>query len=174
MAVAVAQPIAGVSVDRETELETAYPSVAAGALGRFVGIVMGLPSSISNTTLRVICQILLGLPMAPLGIAAYGLSKVLGRCYVITNRSIYPRPMIGAQRGPAVRLAEVFTIETRVRPGYAWHRVGDLVLLNKRGETLLTISAIAYPERLRQMILDTRFARMQSDDSLARIHSRHG
>jgi hypothetical protein len=172
MSVAIAQPIAGVSANRETEIEVVYPSVAAGGLGQLIGSIMGIPAGISFTPLRVMLYVILGSVMLPLGILAYALSKLFGSCYVLTNRSVKARKIIGSQQFAQVSLGEIERIEITQQGGYAFHRVGDLKLENASGNVLMVIPAISFPERLRQVILDARNARQESDQSLARIQAR--
>ncbi|WP_437228200.1 hypothetical protein SH661x_000776 [Planctomicrobium sp. SH661] len=172
MSVAIAQPIAGVSANRETEIEVIYPSVAAGVLGRFIGGVMGLAEAVPLLPLRLIAYIVLGTAMVPFAILAYALTKLLGNCYVLTNRSIYSRSIIGGRKGRQVPLGEIGDIEITSAGGYHFHRVGDLNLQNSAGNLLMTIPAITYPDRLKQIILDAQAARMLSDESFARIQSR--
>jgi hypothetical protein len=172
MPVLTAQPIAGVPAGREIEIEVVYPSVASSPLGRFVGVVMGLASGVPTTLLRVVFSVLLGLLMLPLGLLAYALQKLMGNCYVLTNRSIYSRSIIWGGMGPRIPLADIAQIQIVGGSGYEFHRVGDLHLENAQGTVLLQIPAIQYPFRLKQVILDARAARIESDESLARIQSR--
>jgi len=169
----LAQPIAGVPANRETEIEVVYPSIASGALGRFIGMFMGMASHVPTLPLRLLAYVALGLPMAGLAVLAYALNKISGTCYVLTTQSITPRPIVGGRPGKAVPLSEIAEIEiTSSGSGYEYHRVGDLVLQNAQGATLLTIPAIAFPQRLKQIILDTQNARLLSDESLAVIRGR--
>jgi hypothetical protein len=172
MPVLTAQPIAGVPAGRETEIEVVYPSVASSSLGQFVGVVMGMAAGVPTTFLRVLASLVLGTIMLPLGLLAYALQKLLGTCYVLTNRSIYSRSIIWGGKGPQVALGDIAHIEITGGSGYEFHRVGDLQLESAQGNLLMTIPAIPYPARLKQVILDARAARVESDESLARIASR--
>lgn len=173
MLVAAAQPIAGVSANRETEIEVIYPSVAAGALGKLIGGIMGLAELVPTVPLRLLAYVLLGIPMSVLGVLAYALSKLFGNSYVLTNRSIYPKSIIKGRMGKQVPLSEIAQIDISTSgSGYRFHRVGDVHLENAQGNVLLTIPAVTFPGRLKQVILDARAARMLSDESLTLIQKR--
>ncbi len=181
MATAIAQPIAGVSANRETEIEVIYPSVAGSFLGVIIGNLMGIaakvPSAkgIAGTVLLAVqltLYVVLGTICTPLVLMAYVLNKVLGHSYVLTNRSVQQRSFLGGSMRNQVALSDISDIEITTESGYEFHRVGDLNLQNAQGATLMTITAIPYPERLSQIIFDAREARVQSDDSLATIQAR--
>lgn len=171
MPVATAQPIAGVSANRETEIEVIYPSVAAGGLGKAVGLLMEC-AAVPFTPARLVLSVLLGIPGALLGLPAYILSKLFGNCYVLTNRSIKVRTILSNRVTDQVALGEIDHIEIRTQAGYKFHRVGDLLLEGAQGNTLMVIPAIPFPQRLKQVILDARAARLRSDEALSRIQSR--
>lgn len=168
----VSQPIAGVSAKKEAELEAVYPSVAAGQLGRGIGMVMELAEQVPTLPLRLIAYLVLGAAMSPFGVLAYALSKLTGGYYLLTNRSIQSRSILGGQLRSSVPLADIAHIEIQQQSGYAFHRVGDLVLIGASGQELLRIAAIPYPERLKHGIQEARTARLLSDESLAHIDSR--
>lgn len=172
MSVAVAQPIAGVSANREAEIETIYSSVAAGSLGQIIGMVMGIAAAVPTVPLRLIAYVLLGIPMSVLGVLAYGLAKLFGKCFVLTNRSIRASSIVGGKSGRPVPLGDIAHIAIATKSGYAFHRVGDVVLENAQGQTLLVLPAITFPERVKNLILDTQTARQLSDESLAHIQAR--
>ncbi len=181
MATAIAQPIAGVSANRESEIEVIYPAIAGGFLGGIIGNVMGIaagvPSGkgIAGTVLLAVqltLYVALGAACIPLVLLAYVFNKVLGYSYVLTNRSVLQRSFLGGSLHSQVALGEISDIEITTESGYEFHRVGDLNLQNAQGTTLMTITAIPYPERLCQIIFDAREARVQSDESLATIQAR--
>lgn len=180
MATAIAQPIAGVSANRETEIEVIYPSVAGGFLGAIIGNIMsiatGIPSGkgIAGTILlaiRLALYVALGSVCVPLVLLAYAM-KVFGSSYVLTNRSVQQRSFFGGSMSNQVALGDIADIEVTTESGYEFHRVRDLNLQNAQGATLMTIAAIPYPERLCQIIFDAREARVQSDDAFAAIQAR--
>ena len=172
MTAVLSQPIAGVSANRETDIEAVYPSVASNAVGRMVGGVMGaVQSAIPVTVVRIIALILVGSVMAPFALLAYAW-RLCGTCFVITNRSVQERRIIGQNQVRQVALSDIDNAEITIQGGYDFHRVGDVNLLNAKGNVLLSIPAISFPERLRQIILDAREARVQSDETLERIQAR--
>ncbi|MEW4489052.1 hypothetical protein AB1L42_13305 [Thalassoglobus sp. JC818] len=173
MNVAVVQPIAGVSVNRETDIEAVYPSIASGFLGQLIGMIMGAVSAaIPVTFIRVIVLVAVGAALLPLGLLAYALNKIFGVCYIVTNRSVQKRSFLGNSMTAQVALTDIDHIEIASGAGYKFHRVGDLNLVGAQGNLLLTIEAIQFPERLKHVILDARQARQLSDRSLAQIQSR--
>ena len=164
------QPISGVSAGRETVIEDVYPSIAASGLGRFLGQLMdSIPGSINGIRLS---QVLFAPLVAPLALAGYAKFKVSGPVYLLTNRSVQVRSALGRNLMQSAPLAEVDDIEIRIAPGQSFYQAGDLVLLNSRGDVLLTLAGIPRPERFRQIILDAREARVRSDRSLEVIRSR--
>lgn len=172
MPVTMSQPIAGVSASRETEIDVLYPSVAAGGLGRLIGMIMGLAASVPTTPLRILAFLILGSLVFPLGLLAYAVHKLTGKCYVLTNRSLYARSIVGGRLSERVALADIDHITVSHQGGYDFHRVGDLNLENAQGNVLMTVPAVPYPARFRQVILDARNARRESDQSLAHIQAR--
>lgn len=170
MAATMAQPIAGVSASRETLIETVYPSVAANAVGRILGMLMDcIPVSILGVKLS---HLLFAPIAAPIGAALYLLQKVTGNRYELTNRSLISRTSLGGQLIKQVPLADIADIEIETHAGYSFHNVGDVIAYDGRGEKLLVVPAVAWPARFRQIVLDARHARMESDSSLKQIESR--
>lgn len=173
MATAIAQPIAGVSSSRETEIEAIYPSIAVGVLGGVIGSIMEPVASIPVLVLRLPLYVIVGAAMAPLALLGYFLSKAAGSCYVLTNRSVQQRTILGGAMTQQTALNEIHSIEIDThQSGYQFHNVGDLHLQNAQGTTLMTLKAIPNPERLSQILIDAREARMRSDQSLATIQAR--
>ena len=181
MATAIAQPIAGVPANRETDIEVIYPSVAAGFLGGIIGSLMSIPMGIPfgkgiagtiSLAVRLAIFVILGSICVPLVLLAYVFTKVFGHSYVLTNRSVQQRSFLGGTMTNQVALSDISNVEITTKPTYAFHKVGDLNLLNSQGATLMTVTAIPRPHRLSQIILDAREARVQSDNSLAAIQSR--
>ncbi|WP_417849537.1 hypothetical protein [Thalassoglobus sp.] len=172
MATATVQPIAGVSANREADIEAIYPSVAGSALGGLIGSIMDGVAGVPFLPLRLVISILVGALLLPLGLLAYILTKLFGSYYVLTNRSIQQRSIIGNALSQQIALTDFEEIEITSSGGYKFHRTGDLNLQNAKGTTLMTLTAISYPERLSQIIFDAREARMQADASLAIIQNR--
>jgi len=171
--VAATQAIAGVSSSSEAEIEAVYPSIAANALGQVIGVIMGgVSAALPILILRLPAMIIVGAVMIPLGLLAYACQKLFGTCYVVTNRGIHQRKVFGYAIVDSVTLTDIDNIDIVTQGGYEFHRVGDVVLQNASGAAIMTIAAIQYPERLRQIILDARAARMANDESLAHIRGR--
>lgn len=170
MAATLAQPIAGVSASRETLIETVYPSVAANGLGRILGVLMDcIPLSILGVKLS---HVIFAPIAAPIGAALYLLQKAFGNRYELTNRSVIVRTSLGGQMVKQVPLTDIESIEIEVHGGYSFHNAGDVVLYNGRGDKLLVVPGITWPRRFRQIVLDARHARTESDSSLKQIESR--
>lgn len=166
------QPIAGVSPNQERVLEAVCPSVAATGIGQTLG---GLFDSIDVKINGVkLSYLLFCLPLAPIALTVYLLQKVFGNQYVLTNRSIEIRKLIGRILLEKVSLNDIDTINVVPRGGQAFYRAADLDLINARGEILMRLAGVPWPERFRKVILETREARRRSDESLARIDARKG
>jgi len=173
MSVVAAQPIAGVSANREAEIEIFYPSVAAGKLGQLIGEVMGLANLVPTTPLRLLASIILGIPMSLLAVLAYALNKLFGRCYLLTNRSVSIKSILGSRLSQTIALRDIAQIETSTSgSGYRFHRAGDVSLENAQGNILLTIRAVTSPQRVKQVILEAQAARLLNDESLSVIQNR--
>ena len=166
----VSQPIAGVSAGRETVIEEVFPSIAASGFGKFLGQLMdSFPLSINGVRLS---HVLFAPIVAPLGLIGYLKFKVTDPVYVVTNQSVQKRAALGQRLIQSVPLTEIDTIEIHEAPGQQFFQAGDLFLLNERGDTLLQLAGIPRPKRFRQVILETREARISSDRSLELIQSR--
>lgn len=181
MSTAVIQPIAGVSANRETEIEAVYPSIAGGIIGSLIGSLMGIIAAFPAgkgllkpifLAIKLALYISLGAALLPLGLLGYILHKLFGKYYSLTNRSIQERGIIGSAMTQQLSLPEIQDIEITKAAGYEFYNAGDLNLLNAQGSTLMTLKAIPNPSRLCQILFDARDARMQSDASLAQIEAR--
>lgn len=164
------QPIAGVSPNQERTLEAVYPSVGASALGRSLGSLFdSVPLKINGVKLS---YLLFCLPLAPVALTIYLLQKVAGSCYVLTNRSVEIRNIIGRGLVEKIPLAGIEQVNVVTQAGQAFFRAADLELVNARGDVLMRLEGVPWPDRFRQVILDAREARKRSDESLARIEAR--
>jgi hypothetical protein len=166
----VAQPIAGVSPSQERVVEVVYQTVAAAAIGRLIGSIMdSIPIRVGGVKLS---NLIFGLPLAPFGLVGYLLLKVVGRKFILTNRSIgIATPLVGRVL-KQVPLKDVAEVEIDVRSGQEFHHSGDLVLLNAKGDLLARLEGVSRPDRFRRLIVDTRDARLRSEESLAVINKR--
>lgn len=181
MSTAVIQPIAGVSANRETEIEAVYPSIVSGVIGTLIGSLMGIASTVPSgkglskpvfLAIRLGLSVALGGALLPLGLLGYILHKLTGKYYSLTNRSIQERGIIGSAMTQQLALSEIQDIEITKGAGYDFFVAGDVNLLNAQGATLMTLKAIPNPARLAQIVIDARDARLQSDASLAQIEAR--
>lgn len=172
MTTAAIQPIAGVSAGKENDIEAIYPSIAGGALGGLIGSIMGAIASVPLLPLRLLVYIAVGAVCLPYAILAYALSKVTGSYYLLTNRSVQKRTILGGAMTQQVALSEIEEIVISTRSAYAFYHAGDVELQNASGNTLMVLEAVTYPDRVAQVIVDAREARRRSDASLAAIQAR--
>lgn len=164
------QAIAGVSPNQERILEAVYPSVGASGLGRTLGgIFESIPLKLNGVKLS---YLLFCLPLAPFALALYLLQKVVGSCYILTNRSVEIRKIVGRVLVEKVPLSGVDAVNIVPHAGQAFFRSADVELVNARGDVILRLDGVPWPDRFRQVILDAREARLKSDESLARINAR--
>lgn len=162
--------ISGVAANFEGHITTAYPSVAATGLGCLIGQLMNcIPPRILGVR---ISQLLFALPLAPLGALLYVGMKVLGSRYVLTNRSLQKFTSLGNQRLGNVNLTDITEIHITHKPGYDYHRAGDLEVYGKNGDLLFVVPGIVYPKVFRQTILEARDARVLTNSSLQTIQAR--
>ena len=164
------QPINGVSAGAETLLEATYPSIAATGLGRCLGSVMDLiPVSIGGVRLS---HLLFGPVVAPVALLWYLLTKVTGDRYEVTNRSVRVRSILGGRLQRQVAFSDFAAIEVQRQPGQAFYHAGDLLLVDAKGQPVLTLAGVSRPERFRSVIQKARQARLLSDASLRTIEAR--
>ncbi|MCA9079440.1 MAG: hypothetical protein KDA58_02730 [Planctomycetaceae bacterium] len=166
------QPIAGVSANRESVLETVYPGVACNPIGRLIGGLMGGASGIGPLPVRLLALVIVGSVLAPLGALIYFWIKVFGPYYVFTNRSVQERKVRGNDLTQQVNLADIDQVDVVLGDGYEFHQCGDVRLLNARGDVLLTLPALPSPQRAAHVILEAREARVRADESLKVLQSR--
>ncbi|MFG0335422.1 MAG: PH domain-containing protein [Maioricimonas sp. JB049] len=165
------QAISGVSAGVENTIEIVYPSVSATGLGRLFGrLYNSIPLKINGIKLS---QILFCLPTAPIPtLFLYLPMKVGGNRYTLTNRSVQIWSALGGRMVQQLPLTEIAEIQIHVQSGQEFFNSGDLVLINNRGDVAMQLDGVPYPHRFRQIILDARNARVQSDESLAVIQAR--
>ncbi len=170
MPAAQPQAISGVSAGRESVMETVYPSISASGLGRMIGSICdSIPVRIAG--IKVSC-LLFGLPLAPLALAGYAVFKLFGDRYVISNRTVKVISALGETLKGQANIADIDNVAINVKSGQSFFKAGDLILLKANGDEILTLPAVVRPERFRQVILETREARLLSDSSLATIDAR--
>ncbi len=164
------QAISGVSAGQETIIESVFPSIAASGLGQLIGRIC---DSMSLKINGIKLSYLLFAPLlAPLGALGYLKFKIFDPQYVLTNRTLQVRSSLGNRLIRQVALGGIDNIAIDVLPGQAFFKAGDLDVLDSRGEPVLKLPGVPRPERFRQIVLDARDARAQSDAALKTIMAR--
>lgn len=162
--------ISGVSTSQAL-IMTVYPSIAATGLGKLLGrLYESLPVRVFGIKLS---HLLFPLPTAGLAVLQYFLMKLLGEVYVLTNRTIQLRRSFGNALIREIKLADVDRIVIRQEPGQEFYPAADIYLLNKSGDTLMTLPGVPRADVFRQTLLEARSARNQVAASLATIAARH-
>jgi len=164
-------PISGVSAGKEAVVQIVHPSVAATNFGRLLGILYdSIPVKIGGVKLS---QILFALPTAPLGMVVYLWIKVFGAKYVLTNRSVQIMGSLTGRVIDQVALDKVANVRIRLEPGQAFYPAGDLYMVNAKGESLLVLPGVPWPDVFQHIILEARDARVLTESSLKTIGARH-
>jgi hypothetical protein len=172
------QPIAGVSAGTEAEIMTAYPSLAATGIGRRIGSLCdAVPLKTHGVPWpRLLVAFPLSLVVVPIVLAIalplYFLTKILGRCYVLTNRHLIVRQMIGVRTFSHVPLADIKEVIIRELPGQAFYKAADLIALGADGKPKVRLEGVVRPAVFRQTILEARDARSGVEESLKAIEAR--
>lgn len=163
------QAISGVSPGFESVVEEMYPSIACTGLGEFLNrLYECIPVKVWGVKISNVFALL----TAPLGILIYLGLKVVGSRYTVTNRSVNRVSSLGIRLLESVPLAQIADVSIDPDSRQDFYRTADVRLTNAAGDTLLLMRGIPYPERFRQVILETRDARSQVAASLARIQAR--
>lgn len=172
------QAISGVNASSEAEIMTAYPSIAAGGGGQAIGrLCDAVPLRTNGVPWpRLIVAIVLWPIVVPIamtfGLFLYAWAKMFGKRYVLTNRSLSVRQMIGVRTLGQVNLTDIKQIVIRELPGQSFYKAADLVCAGGDGKTLLRLEGVQRPAVFRQTILEARDARTQVEESLKAIQSR--
>ena len=132
-------------------------------------LLNALPFTLGRVRLT---HLLFGALLAPLAPVLYLATKVIGRCYRLTEGAVEAWPMFGSKPSERVRLDQIARIETRVRRGQAFYRAGDVQLIDAAGQTQLTLDGVPQPERVRAIIENLQRAAAQRDDALRTIAAR--
>ncbi len=149
---------------------TEFPSVASTPIGRLLGSLYdSIPLKINGIKLS---YFLFPLPTMPIGLTVYLWLKVFGTRYKLTNRSMQIWSTIGERLYSSVALGDIAAIEVRQRPGQAFYKASDLVLLKADGATAMKLEGVVRAEIFRETILEARDARKNVASSLARIQAR--
>lgn len=163
--------ISGVSAGREAVIQVAHPSIAATSIGKTLGQVY---DSISTRIGGVkISHLLFALPTSPLAALVYLWIKAFGSKYVLTNRAVQVQGSLTGRILDQVLLDKLASVEIRIEPGQPFYPAGDLYLMSAKGESLLTLPGVPWPEVFKHTILDARDARVLTESSLKTIGARH-
>jgi hypothetical protein len=164
------QPISGVAAGQESLLESVYPSISTSAIGRAIG---SLCDSIPINICGIQVSHVLFAPLAiPFALAGYAMTKLTGNRYEVTNRSVRIRKILGGQLLKQVALTDFADVAIEQQAGQAFYKAADLHLMTAKGDSLLSLPAVVRPDRLQQLILKARQARLQADSSLKTIQAR--
>lgn len=174
------QAISGVSAGIENMVMTVYPSIASDGIGRLLGrLYEAIPVRICGIKLS---NLLFTLPTIPLALLLYFWTKVAGRRYVLTNRSIqiwririlamFVLDLSGDWVIGEYPLTNVDEIEVEQLDGQQFYHAADLVLLDSSGSELGRLEAVPRAEIFRQTILEARDALTQTEAALATISAR--
>lgn len=164
-------PISGVSAGKEALVQVVHPSIAANGAGKALGNLYDcLPVRVGGVKLS---HLLFALPTAPIGMLVYLWIKVFGNKYVLTNRSVQIQGSLTGRIIDQVPLDKVADVRIRLEPGQAFYPAGDLYLVNAKGESLLVLPGVPWPDVFLHTILDARNARVHTESSLKTIGARH-
>jgi hypothetical protein len=164
--------ISGVSSGKSSTLiMTVYPSIAAELPGRLLGLWLDcIPLKVGGIKLS---HLLFGLPAALVALPGYFKLKLLGEVYAVTNRSIQKRTSLGNRLIREVPLADIDQVVIRQLAGQQFYPAAEIDLVNKAGDTLMTLSGVPRADVFRQTILEARDSRSQIESSLGTIRARH-
>lgn len=162
--------IAGVSA-KQALIMTVYPSIGGTALGKSLGrLYESMPVRVGGIKLS---HLLFPLPTAIIAIQVYLHLKVFGEVYCLTNRSLQIRTSLGNQLKREVPLKDIEQVVIRQEPGQEFYPAADIYLLNKAGQTIMSLPGVLRAEVFRQSILEARAAQARVAASLATINARH-
>ena len=165
------QAISGVSATKEAVVMTEYPSIAAGGVGQFLGSIyecvpiklFGFGPSLSHV---------LALATAPLGLMLYGMQKVFGQRYVLTNRNVQIWSSRGNRLISQVGLVDFDSIELVQGKGQIFFQAADIRFAGTNGETLMKLAGVKDAGAFKSTIERTAEAREQVTAAQATIEAR--
>lgn len=147
-----------------------HPSIAGTAYGRMLGQLLdSIPMKVGGIKLS---HLLFGLPAALLALPMFFFLKLAGEVYSLTNRSLQIRTCLSNRPVREIPLADVGEVVIRQLPGQQFYPAAEIDLLNKAGETLVTLSGIPRADVFRQTIVEARNSRNQVQSSLNTIRAR--
>jgi hypothetical protein len=163
--------ISGLSAGKQALIMTVYPSIAATAIGKRLGQLYEIfPTRICGVKLS---HFLFPLPTAIFGVMVYFYLKVFGEVYALTNRTVQLRKSLGNRLIREVPLTDVEQIIIRQESGQEFFPAADIYLVNKAGQTLMSLPGVPRADVFRQTLLEARSARIQVAESLSIIGARH-
>lgn len=164
--------ISGVSAaGKQALIMAVYPSIGGTVVGKLLGqLYESMPVRIFGIKLS---HLLFPLPTAIIAIQVYAHLKLFGEVYALTNRSVQLRRSIGNRLLREVLLTDIDQVVIRHEPGQSFYPAADIYLLNKAGDTIMSLPGVLRPDVFRQTILEARNARNQVTSSLATINARH-
>jgi hypothetical protein len=157
---------------------TAYPSLAATGLGRAIGrLCDAVPLKTNGVPWpRLIVGMLFWPIVVPFALTValglYTITKLTGQRFVLTNRNLQIRQMIGVRLNAQAPLSDIKNVTIRELPGQAFYKAADLLIQGADGKTLIRLEGVMRPAVFRQTILEARDARQQVEESLKAIQSR--
>jgi Bacterial PH domain len=107
-----------------------------------------------------------------ISLTLYAFTKLFGKRYVLTNRSLHVRQMIGLRTFAEVPLASIAQIVVQELPGQGFYKAADLVALGADGKVLVRLEGVQRASVFRHTILEARDARREVEESLKTIQSR--
>lgn len=162
--------ISGVSA-HQAAIMAVYPSIAAATIGKLLGrLYESIPMRIFGVK---ISHLLFCLPTAGFALGGYFILKIFGEVYVLTNRTLQLRRSLGNGLIREIKLSDIDQVIARPEPGQEFYPAADIYLLNKAGETMMTLPGVPRAEVFCQTILEAKNARNQVAASLATINARH-
>ncbi len=172
------QPIAGVSTGGEAEIMTVYPSIAATIMGQRIGRMCdAVPlKTFGIPWLRMLLALVLAIVVVPValtvGLTLYFVTKLFGKRYILTNRNLQVRQMIGVRTFGQASLADIKEVLIRELPGQAFYKAADIVVTGRDGKAIVRLEGVQRPAVFRQTILEARDSRNQVEESLKAIQAR--
>jgi len=162
--------IAGVASEKEAVITSVWPSIASTPVGRLIGMLNEcIPLRINGIKLSAL---IFGLPLAPLGLLEYLRLKVMGRKYVLTNKSLQVWATLGAQQLKSVPLADIKELRMYSRNGQEFFHAAEIELIGADGGVLLRMHGIGYPETFQHNLEEAQQAAALTAASLQTIKAR--
>src|SRR5258708_9390050 len=91
-------------------------------------------------------HLLLSLPTSIIAIQIYAHLKLFGEVYALTNRTLQLRTSLGNRLIREIKLSDIDQVVVRPEPGQEFYPAADIYLLNKAGETIMTLPGVLRAE----------------------------